>query len=80
MASLISPNDLQRAACKAMLESRDPITTRDWQLCANYWAANIAKGVEPSALVLLGAIFDCPLSKDELCEIALFQQSKKGEA
>lgn len=77
MSKLISPNDLQAEACKAY--GFDAPTTREqWTLCVNYWAANIASGLEVSACRVLGLLFDCPLSAQEIERIADFQHSKKG--
>ena len=76
---LISPNELHAAAYAEYLDSRAPITRRDWQLCVNYWAANIASGLEVAACQLLGTLMECPLSSAEIGEIAAFQAGcKKG--
>lgn len=74
---LISPNELHQAAKDQMLDGREPVTDKDWQLCANFWAANIAAGLEVAATPLVGMIFDCPLGKETLIKIAEFQASKK---
>jgi hypothetical protein len=77
MTRLVSPNDMQKAALDAMLQGREPVSTEDWELCANFWAANISKGLETSAIPLLGMIFNCPLGKDVLVAIAKFQAGRK---
>jgi len=77
MQKLVSPNDLQLAAQNMMLDGREPISRKDWAMCANFWAANIAKGLEVTALPLLGLLFNCPLTKDELIAIANYQRSRK---
>lgn len=77
MAKLVSPNDLQAEAEKQMLQGRKPSTKRDWELCANFWACNIQKGLEVAALPLLGKLMDCPLSTEDLVAIAKFQADKK---
>jgi uncharacterized protein (DUF2237 family) len=77
MSKLVSPNDLQTAAREHMLEGREPVSHKDWALCANFWAANVSKGVETSAVPLIGMIFNCPLSRDELVEIATYQAERK---
>ncbi len=74
---MVSPNDLQQAAKDHMLQGCEPVTKGDWALCANFWAANIALGLEESAVPLIGMIFQCPLSKAYLIEIARFQANKK---
>jgi uncharacterized protein (DUF2237 family) len=74
---MVSPNDLQKAAEEQMLGGRKPVTEKDWMLCANFWAANVEKGLEGLAIPLLGMILACPLTKDELLEIAKFQAVRK---
>lgn len=76
MSRLVSPQELHDAACEQMLKGRKPQSTLDWQLVANFWAANIADGLAVAALPLLGLIFQCPLTKVELESIALFQASR----
>jgi len=80
MSKAISPNDLQAAAIEHMLDGKKPRTTDDWTLLANFWAANIAGGLEVSAVPLIGMLFNCPLSKEVLVEIAKFQATRKQEA
>jgi hypothetical protein len=74
---MISPNDLQQAAKDAMLEGREPASVHDWMLCANYWAANVQKGLETSILPVLGLLFDCPVSREDLVVIAEYQAGRK---
>jgi hypothetical protein len=78
MTRNVSPNELQSAAIAMMLGGLPPITREDWTLCANFWASNIAKGLEEAAVPLLGMLFECPLTKEELTEIARFQADRKG--
>jgi hypothetical protein len=75
---MVSPNDMQKAARDQMLQGREPVSTEDWELCANFWAANISKGLETSAIPLLGMILNCPLDKDVLVTIAKYQAGRKG--
>jgi hypothetical protein len=74
---MVSPNDLQKAAIAMMLEGREPKTDEDWAKCVNFWAANIAKGLEESACHLLKRLFDCPLPDEDIEIIAKFQANKK---
>lgn len=77
---LISPNDLIRAAKDQMLGGKEPATHRDWQLIANFWAANLAAGLEESGTILLRLLYpECPLTKEELIDIAEFQAARKPE-
>ena len=72
-----SPNDIQAAAIQHMLDGKPPQSDLDWRLLANFWAANVQKGLEVSCLPLLGMILECPLSKGDLVEIAKFQYESK---
>lgn len=76
-SNLVSPNHLQQAAKDMMLDGREPTTLDDWNLCANFWAANISDGLEVAAVPVLGMLLGCPLSKQELIDIAQFQATRK---
>ena len=83
MSHLISPKDLQKAACEHMLEGRPPASYRDWELCANFWAANVSYGLAESILPIMGLIFacdGCDLTRSELIAIARFQEERRREA
>jgi hypothetical protein len=77
--AMVSPNDLQKAAIDMMLDGNKPRSSADWTLCANFWAANIQKGLEVSALPVIAMLFDCPLKRDELQAIATYQHDCKQE-
>lgn len=77
MAKLVSPNELHKAACKEYLDGREPETKEEWELCVNYWAFNIADGLKVSATIIMSKILDCPLSLEEVTQIAMFQEEKK---
>lgn len=77
MKNMVSPNDLQQAARDCYLDGREPVTREEWQYCVNYWAANIASGLEVEACKLIGLIMECPLSPAEIEEIAAFQAGRK---
>jgi hypothetical protein len=74
--NLVSPNDLQQHAIQWI--GHEPEDETDWLLCVNYWAANIAKGLEESACLLLAKLFDCPLSDEQIKEVAAFQKRNKS--
>lgn len=76
MARLISPNELHKAACESQLRGRKPETDLDWELCVNFWAFNIAKGLRVSGTVLMAKIMDCPLSEEDVRAIAEFQEKE----
>lgn len=74
---LISPDELHNAAKAHYLEGRDPVTENDWKYCVNFWGWNIERGLEEPICKLLAKIYDCPLSDEQIAEIALFQMEKK---
>ena len=83
MSRFVSPNDLQKAACEHMLEGRPPASYHDWELCANFWAANIAPDLSEAVLPIMGLIFacdGCPLTRSELIAIARFQEERRPKA
>jgi hypothetical protein len=77
MMGMVSPQQIQNAACAEYLNGRAPRTREEWIKCANFWAFNIAKGMEEPVVTLMGLIFNCPLTKEELKEIAAFQAERK---
>lgn len=77
MTRMISPNELHQAACREYLGGREPVSEKDWQLCVNYWAHNIALEVRVVATVLMAKIMSCPLSETAVREIAEFQSGRK---
>ncbi len=77
MANMISPNDLNEAAQKNMLDGREPKTERDWELIVNFWAANIGEGLEEPVCKVMSMLYKCPLPCDSIVQIAGFQAAKK---
>lgn len=76
----ISPNSLQAEAIKAYnLDKNKTWTDRDWQLLVNYWAANIASGMEHEVCKIMAMLYECPLPDWQIEKIAAFQAAKKGE-
>jgi hypothetical protein len=75
--NLVSPRDMYDAACEHMLDGFDPITDEDWQLVVNFMAANIHEDSALPAMKLLKAIFDIPLSDEEIQIIVEFQTREK---
>jgi hypothetical protein len=76
MPKMISPNELHQGAQDEMLEGKAPVTERDWQLCVNFWAANVSIS-EIEICKLMKRLFQCPLDDKQIVEIAKFQQGKK---
>jgi hypothetical protein len=74
---MVSPNELQAGAKEAYLNGKEPSTTRDWQLCVNFWAANISKELEESVCLLMKRLYSCPLSDEMVKEIAQHQAKAK---
>jgi hypothetical protein len=73
---IISPNELHQAARDTYLGGQEPTTRHEWILCVNFWAANIAV-TEVEACHILGLIHQCPLKRDEIVQIAQYQQKQK---
>ena len=73
---MISPNELHDGAKRHMLDGAEPVTDRDWQLLVNFWAANVSVA-EVEICKLMKRIYDCPLSDDNVTQIAEFQATKK---
>lgn len=78
MSKFISPNELHSAACTHMLSGAVPITRHDWSLVVNFWAANVADGLEADICKVMKMIFDCPLTAAEITKIANYQASHKA--
>lgn len=76
----VSPNDLLEFSKKEMLEGREPETKTDWILVANCMAFNIDPSCSVPAMQVMGMIYDMPISKEELAEIATFQSTKRRAA
>lgn len=73
MNKLMSPNDLHQAACNTMLGGDKPQSRADWTLCVNFWAANVEKEYCVQLTDLMAKIMGCPLTEEEVAEIAKFQ-------
>lgn len=75
---MISPDQAIEEAKRLMLDGRDPETSEDWALIVNCLAVNIAGGVAESACLLMRAIYQMPLSEQEVKEIVAFQLANKN--
>jgi hypothetical protein len=73
MSDLVSPNEMLDAACEMMLDGRRPVSTEDWALVVNFFAANIHPEVVVHAMPVLKAIYSIPLENDEIKAIVAFQ-------
>lgn len=73
----VSPNQIHKAAKEMMLDGREPKTEEDWCLCVNFWASNVANS-QVEVCILLSKLFDCPLSREYVVEIAEYQARKAG--
>lgn len=71
---LVSPEELHKAACSHYLKGRKPKTTREWELCVNFWAFNTSKGTREAATLLMAKIYDCPLPEKDVRDIAKFHE------
>jgi hypothetical protein len=73
---LISPNAMLAAGIQEMLDGRLPTTREDWQVLMNFFAVNMQPGIAAPGCRLMAAIYDIPITDEEIDEIVLFQQSK----
>ena len=80
MSVMRSPNEMLAAAREHMLAGREPQTERDWMLVMNFFAANIAKGLEEATCKFLAMLFQIPLTDDVINQIASFQRERKTDA
>ncbi len=79
---MISPKELHQAAKDTYLGGHEPTTRQEWILCVNFWAANFwaANNIavtEAEACQVLGLVHQCPLKRDEIVQIAQYQQRQK---
>lgn len=74
---LVSPNEMLEAGKKQMLDGREPSSKEDWVMLFNFFAINISQGLEEQTCLLLGKMYDTPLTDDEIKTIAQFQHAEK---
>jgi hypothetical protein len=72
-----SPNEMFDAAKTMMLDGREPIDERDWELIVNFLAANVHPDVATAAVPLVCMLFDCPLRKQTIQDIVAFQRREQ---
>ncbi len=70
---LVSPNEMLEAGKAQMLDGREPSNKEDWEILFNFFAVNIANGLEEQVCLLLGKIYNVPLTDDEIKSIVQFQ-------
>lgn len=63
---LRSPNEMFKAAKDIMLNGREPATPEDWMRIVNFFACNIADGLELPATELFCKIFSVPLKPEQI--------------
>lgn len=76
---LVSPKEMMEAGKDIMLGGRDPTTKLDWIRLFNFFSANICKGLEEYICLLMGKLYNVPLTEDEIMQIALFHMKEKKE-
>ena len=74
-----SPNELFEAAKKYQLDGREPESETDWVDVVNFWARNIVSEVGPAAIQLMGRLYKCPLSDEDIANIHQYQWDSKKE-
>lgn len=70
---LVSPQQMHDAACRMMLDGRQPETEMDWIKIVNFYAANVDPTVAIAAMPVLCMIMGCPLSKEAILHITTMQ-------
>jgi hypothetical protein len=70
---LVSPREIYTQAVNVMLGGKDPVSHDDYALVMNYIAANLLPDTALNACLLMGVIFDMPLSKQDITDIVQFQ-------
>ena len=73
---LVSPNQMHKAACDAMLEGRLPTSESDWVRVVNFYAANTAAEIQPAGLVFLCKIMGCILPEKYITDISAYQVAR----
>lgn len=74
---LVSPNEMLETGKKHMLDGGEPSSKEDWVLLFNFFAVNISQGLEEQTCLLMGKMYDSPLTDDEIKSIAQFQHAEK---
>jgi len=77
--TLVSPNQIMKAAKDEMLEGNEPKNPEEWVLIMNFVAFNLMEGVEIAASELFRLMYEIPLPKEIVEEIAKFQVASKKE-
>jgi hypothetical protein len=70
---LRSPLEMMEGAKKLVLDGKEPITDEEWKKTVSFWAVNIHHAVQPSGIILLCKIMECPLSENQILHICLEQ-------
>lgn len=67
--TLRSPNEMFEAGKRIMLNGREPETPKDWMKLVNFFAYNIADGLELPATKILAKVLGAPLGEDTIEKI-----------
>jgi hypothetical protein len=70
---LRSPLEMMEGAMELMLDGNEPRTDIDWKKVVAFWSVNIHHAVQPSGILLLCKIMDCPLSENEILRLIIEQ-------
>lgn len=62
----VSPNEMFKAAKDRMLNGKEPKTPEDWMRVVNFFACNIADGLELPATELMCKILHVPLKPETI--------------
>jgi hypothetical protein len=74
--SLISPDEMLAKGIEMMLDGRQPTSREDWHILVNFFACNMQPGIAGPACRLMAAIYNIPITDEEIDDIIQFQQAK----
>ena len=75
----VSPQQLYDAGKKMMLENKEPVNTKDWQLLVNFFCVNVDRHIGSVAIKLICKIFDCPLPDEQIEDIFAYHLNLKNQ-
>ena len=76
----VSPNEMLAAAKDFMLQGREPVNRQDWQLIVNFFAVNVASGMEEPCVQLVMKLYNHPLTEEDITKIVSYQVERKQAA
>ena len=77
--TLRSPNELLAAAKIQMLDGREPVTQKDYQMVLNFVAYNTADGLEEDLTPFFANLYEMPVDEATCREIGRYQARRKRQ-